>query len=235
MLPPCSSLLKKRAANIPFWKRCKVKSWGLYRNRLQKPENGAGEAMQPPKIGFSKKKSTILPTKYSAFWWRIPGSNRWPLACHASALPAELIPQMFVPCLTTEIIIPAIPRIVNHFRRIFPRKLKKAKQNPAQNIFPFCAGTFSSSCRCRPGSIFRHWFTCFLLPRTSFHYLIFFTSQRHLQILRYYKGLSLACTPILQKQNPRTERFSILCGGMSALWFPSGRESILYSEQIRQS
>ena len=23
--------------------------------------------MQPPKIGFSKKKSTILPTKYSAF------------------------------------------------------------------------------------------------------------------------------------------------------------------------
>ena len=40
----------------------------MYRNRLQKPENGAGEAMQPPKIGFSKKKSTILPTKYSAFW-----------------------------------------------------------------------------------------------------------------------------------------------------------------------
>ena len=30
-------------------------------------KNGAGEAMQPPKIGFSKKKSTILPTKYSAF------------------------------------------------------------------------------------------------------------------------------------------------------------------------
>lgn len=31
------------------------------------PENSAGEAMQPPKTGFSKKKSTILPTKYSAF------------------------------------------------------------------------------------------------------------------------------------------------------------------------
>ena len=28
-------------------------------------------------------------------WWRIPGSNRWPLACHASALPAELIPHNF--------------------------------------------------------------------------------------------------------------------------------------------
>jgi hypothetical protein len=27
----------------------------VYRNRLQKPENGAGEAMQPSKIGFNKK------------------------------------------------------------------------------------------------------------------------------------------------------------------------------------
>ena len=50
-----------------------VKSWELYRNRLQKPENGAGEAMQPPKIGFNKKKSTILPTKYSAFLVEISG------------------------------------------------------------------------------------------------------------------------------------------------------------------
>ena len=30
-------------------------------------KNGAGEAMQPQKIGFSKKKSTILPAKYRAF------------------------------------------------------------------------------------------------------------------------------------------------------------------------
>ena len=26
-------------------------------------------------------------------WWRIAGSNRWPPACKAGALPAELIPQ----------------------------------------------------------------------------------------------------------------------------------------------
>ena len=42
-----------------------------------------------------------------------------------------------------------------------------------------------------------------------------------------------ARTPILQKQNPRTEWSPILCGGMLALWFPSGHKSILYSEQIR--
>ena len=137
----CDSLLKNRAANIPFWKWCKVKSWGLYRNRLQRPENGAGEAMQPLKIGFSKKKSTILPTKYSAFWWRIPGSNRWPLACHASALPAELIPQMFVPCLTTGVIIPALCRIVNRFRKIFFINFKK--QNPRTEQSPIlCRNVF---------------------------------------------------------------------------------------------
>ena len=33
----------------------------------KKPKRHAGEAMQPPKICFSKKKSTVLPAKYSAF------------------------------------------------------------------------------------------------------------------------------------------------------------------------
>ena len=27
-------------------------------------------------------------------WWRVPGSNRWPPACKAGALPAELTPHM---------------------------------------------------------------------------------------------------------------------------------------------
>ena len=82
------------------------------------------------------------------------------------------------------------------------------------------------SCQLLLRFIFRHWSTRILLPRTSYHNPIFFTSQRHLQILRYYKGLSPARTPILQKQNPRTERSSILCGGTLALWFPSGQLSI---------
>ena len=78
----------------------------------------------------------------------------WGCVSALLGLPAELIPQMSVPCLTTGVIIPALSRIVNHFRKIFPRKLKKAKQNPAQNIFPFCVGTFSSSCRCRGRVLF---------------------------------------------------------------------------------
>ena len=29
-------------------------------------------------------------------WWRLAGSNRWPPACKAGALPAELNPQIFI-------------------------------------------------------------------------------------------------------------------------------------------
>ena len=31
---------------------------------------------------------------FKGFWWRIAGSNRWPPACKAGALPAELIPLL---------------------------------------------------------------------------------------------------------------------------------------------
>ena len=61
----------------PFHRRADC---SIVRNRAgrnstacKKPKNGAGEAMQPPKIGFRKKKSTILPTKYSAFYMEITG------------------------------------------------------------------------------------------------------------------------------------------------------------------
>ena len=30
----------------------------------------------------------------SVSWWRVPGSNRWPPACKAGALPAELTPHV---------------------------------------------------------------------------------------------------------------------------------------------
>ena len=30
----------------------------------------------------------------SFIWWRVPGSNRWPPACKAGALPAELTPHI---------------------------------------------------------------------------------------------------------------------------------------------
>ena len=36
------------------------------------------------------------------FWWRVPGSNRWPPACKAGALPAELTPHLgILNCLGT--------------------------------------------------------------------------------------------------------------------------------------
>ena len=51
-------------------------------------KNGAGEAMQPPKFGFGKKKSTILPTKYSAFL--VENSGIEPLT---SCMPCKRSPE----------------------------------------------------------------------------------------------------------------------------------------------
>ena len=43
-----------------------------------------------PNINF------LFKSLYLVSWWRIAGSNRWPPACKAGALPAELIPQKFL-------------------------------------------------------------------------------------------------------------------------------------------
>ena len=47
----------------------------------------------PQKPASAKRKAPYFLRSTVLFWWRIAGSNRWPLACHASALPAELIPH----------------------------------------------------------------------------------------------------------------------------------------------
>ena len=51
-------------------------------------KNDAGEAMQPLKIGFSKKKSTVLPAKYSAFL--VENSGIEPLT---SCMPCKRSPE----------------------------------------------------------------------------------------------------------------------------------------------
>ena len=44
---------------------------------------------------------------YDFFWWRLAGSNRWPPACKAGALPAELNPHIvFTVCLGTSSLYP---------------------------------------------------------------------------------------------------------------------------------
>ena len=48
-------------------------------------------------ISFSrnsmKPRIFFLRFSQSLLWWRVPGSNRWPPACKAGALPAELTPH----------------------------------------------------------------------------------------------------------------------------------------------
>ena len=57
-------------------------------------------------------------------WWRYAGSNRRPLECHSSALPAELYPHIrfsVARCsLSTNDIIPVSPADVKHFLFFLP-------------------------------------------------------------------------------------------------------------------
>ena len=46
--------------------------------------------------GKLQSQAPRMELKFS-FWWRIAGSNRWPPACKAGALPTELIPQGELP------------------------------------------------------------------------------------------------------------------------------------------
>ena len=58
------------------------------------------------------------------FWWRLAGSNRWPPACKAGALPAELNPQIFPIFLQGTSIVNCQLSIVNSS---VPSKLNNAK------------------------------------------------------------------------------------------------------------
>ena len=51
------------------------------------------------------------------FWWRLAGSNRWPPACKAGALPAELNPHIFHQFSSyIKILVNCQLSIVNYFR-----------------------------------------------------------------------------------------------------------------------
>ena len=52
-------------------------------------------------------------------WWRVPGSNRWPPACKAGALPAELTPHLgILNCLGTFFSVPSKLNNVNLFQTL---------------------------------------------------------------------------------------------------------------------
>ena len=61
-------------------------------------------------ISFKKlnEASSCEGTSVNFLWWRVPGSNRWPPACKAGALPAELTPHLgILYCLGTFYSVPS--------------------------------------------------------------------------------------------------------------------------------
>ena len=80
----CVHLQNSRTSNKHFQKQRNSKNWGLPSMRLQNQAFG-WFSMQP--LRKQKEKHRTSNEVQCFFWWRIAGSNRWPLACHASALP----------------------------------------------------------------------------------------------------------------------------------------------------
>ena len=86
---------------------------------------------------FSKKlneASTSLKLQ-SIPWWRVPGSNRWPPACKAGALPAELTPHIVE-------IKPTICDLKFQISNLFCGFVSPLKSKPASLGFWFVLGTF---------------------------------------------------------------------------------------------
>ena len=44
----------------------------------------------------NNKRAHLMMYPFIIIWWRRTGSNRWPLECHSSALPAELRPRNII-------------------------------------------------------------------------------------------------------------------------------------------
>ena len=83
------------------------RSWLLFKNFLKVVgQNGLEPSTSRLSVVCSSQLSYWPVLAFHFFWWRLAGSNRWPPACKAGALPAELNPQISVSILRYILSIP---------------------------------------------------------------------------------------------------------------------------------
>ena len=68
-------------------------------------------------------------------WWRLAGSNRWPPACKAGALPAELNPQIFFEVVGQGLTCPGL----NFYFALFLKWWAKMDSNHRPHDYQSCA------------------------------------------------------------------------------------------------
>ena len=93
---------------LKFWSLSSIKWWAEMDSKIQRLirlyvslhfihvvfNNMVGwNGLEPSTSRLSAECSNQL--SYQPIWWRWTGSNRWPPACKAGALPAELHPHLF--------------------------------------------------------------------------------------------------------------------------------------------
>ena len=96
----CIWVLISKRLNETSFARCFSQSlWLIHSSLLLFTLEVVGQnGLEPSTSRLSVVCSSQLsywPISAHFFWWRLAGSNRWPPACKAGALPAELNPHMF--------------------------------------------------------------------------------------------------------------------------------------------
>ena len=83
------------------YQSCALASWAIGPYLVDTSSISLASATSCPKLTHCAasplqiKSSGFDLVPHHFFWWRLAGSNRWPPACKAGALPAELNPHMF--------------------------------------------------------------------------------------------------------------------------------------------
>ena len=77
----------------PSLRLIEIPAWRLQSTLKRSARRVVGQSgLEPPTSRLSVVCSSQL--SYWPVWWRLAGSNRWPPACKAGALPAELNPHI---------------------------------------------------------------------------------------------------------------------------------------------
>jgi hypothetical protein len=66
--------------------------WFYTSGEMLSPDTRSGQRLEPPLHLFKNQKMATWTIFW--FWWRIGGSNPWPLHCERSAIPTSPIPHI---------------------------------------------------------------------------------------------------------------------------------------------
>ena len=159
-----------------------------------------------------KETSTFVAASFNLLflWWRLAGSNRWPPACKAGALPAELNPRIVESSIH---FIPFLPCVMRQPKTPYRFAVSPPQFNPASLGFELA-----------------FWFVVWNKRAFRGNATAVPTCRRHVVKSRFSSPFGfcilamhhpLACFLLLVGQNglePSTSRLSVVCSSQLSYW-----------------